>query len=782
MLETTRSARRWVGIAVATAMLASLIPLAGVAAAAATKLVVTSTPTTTVSGVQVNITVAAEDGTNAIDTGFAGTVHVVSSDGAAILPADHLYTLGEAGVHTFAVTLKSFGSQSVTFSSGGLTDGVATITVTASKLVFSVAPPASRTAGVAFDVTVEAQDANNVVVTTFTGAVAFNSSDTQATVNPTSPYTYVPGDNGSHTFAVTLKTTGTRSVTFSSSGLTSASQNVTVSADVANHLVFTRSPSAGAVGVAFPSQPIVAIEDQFNNIVTTDSTTTVTLSKTAGTPTSGGPGNLTCSGGLTRTASGGQATFSGCSIDAIGVGYRLHAVSSPVLTVADSTAFDIPSGPANKLAFCWGSVASSCSTTAPTSAQAGTAWTVQPTIVVQDASSRTVTADNSTSVTLSIASGTPTSGGPGTLTCSGTGTTMTVSAGVASFSGCAIDKLGTAYRLNATSSPSYTAAQSNAFNVAAGVATKLVFTSQPTSASAGQAFPVQPVVAIADAGGNTSTTSVATITLSLGTNPGSGTLTCTGGNAKATVSGVATFAGCFINNAGNGYTLVATATNVSPAATLTAATSNAFNVTAQTASLTLTTTATVITWGAGVTLTTHFAVLGNAKQFTLQRSSPNHASWSTIATLTADSSGNASLFYRPATNNWYRAVFAGTGDLLAANSNEVRVVVRQIAILRPTNGGNVKNVALNSSRSFVTTVRPARPEIPAAKVSFVFYHKIAGHWTLVTTRNVFINSAGVAQYTFRFGSAGEWYVRSIANPTTANANSVWSPVERYHVG
>ena len=56
-----------------------------------------------------------------------------------------------------------------------------------------------------------------------------------------------------------------------------------------------------------------------------------------------------------------------------------------------------------------------------------------------------------------------------------------------------------------------------------------------------------------------------------------------------------------------------------------------------------------------------------------------------------------------------------------------------------------------------------------------------GIWTRITTRNVFINSLGKASTTFKFSSAGSWYVRSIANPTPYNANSVWSPVERYNV-
>jgi hypothetical protein len=76
---------------------------------------------------------------------------------------------------------------------------------------------------------------------------------------------------------------------------------------------------------------------------------------------------------------------------------------------------------------------------------------------------------------------------------------------------------------------------------------------------------------VQDAGGNTVTSSSASITLAIGTNPGGGVLSCTT-NPKAAVSGVATFAGCKITLAGTGYTLTATATG------LTSATSNTFNI------------------------------------------------------------------------------------------------------------------------------------------------------------------------------------------------------------
>ena len=125
--------------------------------------------------------------------------------------------------------------------------------------------------------------------------------------------------------------------------------------------------------------------------------------------------------------------------------------------------------------------------------------------------------------------------------------------------------------------------------------------------------------------------------------------------------------------------------------------------------------------------------------------------------------------------------FAGAPDLSAANSNTVRVVVRQIALLRPTLSGRTRTIASGTNITFTTTVRPARPELPKAKVTFTFTLYRGGHAVYSGRREVYIDSAGLAKWTWKFGSSGLWYVRAIANPTTTNANSVWSQIEKYYV-
>ncbi len=547
-------------------------------------------------------------------------------------------------------------------------------------------------------------------------------------------------------------------------------------------LVFQTYPAASTSSLLAP-QPSVAVTDAGGNVITSDNSTVVTLS------ISSNAGTFTCTGGLSRTVTTGVATFAGCTQTSTGT-YTLTTTSSPVLTPVTGAAFTVTSGTANKLAMCWGT-ALACPTTPPATVSGGMAFSTQPTVRVQDAAGNTVASDSSTVVTLSIASGTPASGGPGTLTCTG-GLSMTVTAGVATFSGCAIDKAGVGYRLNASSTPALTTALSNAFTVTAGAATKLAFSVQPpATGSSGTPFPGTIQVAITDAGGNVVTTGItATIALTIGTNPGGGTLSCTGGTSATTVNGVATFTGCAITGSGNGYTLVATATATTPVTSLAPATSTPINLTSVAAAITITTSpplngatppTAVIVWGHDVTLTVHFGGNGANRAFQLQVTR-DQVTWSTIANLTTNSAGDASFVYGPSDNRYYRAVFAGAADLSAGTSPTVRVVVRSIILLRPTNLGVVDRITHGTTLTFTATARPNRPELPQARADFVVYRLTSFGWAKVLDRVVAVDLAtGRATLTITFSGAGKFYVRAQLVPTPVNANSGWTPVERYDV-
>lgn len=144
-------------------------------------------------------------------------------------------------------------------------------------------------------------------------------------------------------------------------------------------------------------------------------------------------------------------------------------------------------------------------------------------------------------------------------------------AGQHTFSGIALYNAGTA-TVTATDigTPSITGT-SSAITVAPGAATQLAFTRQPGGGAAGAAWTTQPVVAVEDGSGNTVTSSSASVKLAIQPNPGGATLACTA-NPVSAASGVSTFSGCSIANAGTGYTLAATSTG------LTSATSSAFAI------------------------------------------------------------------------------------------------------------------------------------------------------------------------------------------------------------
>lgn len=216
---------------------------------------------------------------------------------------------------------------------------------------------------------------------------------------------------------------------------------------------------------------------------------------------------------------------------------------------------------------------------------------------------------------------------------------------------------------------------------------------------------------------------------------------------------------------------------------LVSATSNAFTVGAMTLALTITPSASTITWGGSVVLTTRFAANGANRTFGLwaARDKGDPATFARIATLTTNTSGVSEFRYRPVTNLYYEARITGDADLAAAVSSQTRVVVRQIAILRPIASATIRSIARGTHITFTTTVRPSRPELTPASVTYWAFRRVNGVWRQYYTVNVRASATGLASFGWTFGSSGSWYVRSMANPTPYNANSAKSPVEVFNV-
>ncbi len=196
----------------------------------------------------------------------------------------------------------------------------------------------------------------------------------------------------------------------------------------------------------------------------------------------------------------------------------------------------------------------------PTNASAGAVITPPVQVTVLDAKGNIDTVFSGTNVMVAIKDN------PGGGALSGTRAVAAVN-GVATFSDLTIDKAAAGYTLSAGAAGLF-GATSTPFYVA-GTATHLAFSVQPTNTTASQAITPAIQIAVQDSSGNTVPHFAGNIMLSIGTNPGSGTLS--GTRTIAASSGVATFSDLSIDEGGNGYTLLATAAGLS------AATSTAFN-------------------------------------------------------------------------------------------------------------------------------------------------------------------------------------------------------------
>ncbi len=536
---------------------------------AANRLVFVQGPSNTSAGATIAppVTVAVEDVNGNVETGNNSTIVSLAfgtNPGNGTLTGGSAVTVS-AGIATFSslsinktgtgytLTASSTPSYTPTTSSAfNVSPGTAT------QLAF-VQGPSNAAAGsaIAPAVTVAVEDAD--------GNVETGDNATQVTLvigtNPGSGAltggSVATVSAGIATFSgLSINKTGTGYTLTASSSPSYASATSSafnVSPGTATQLAFVQGPSNAAAGSAIAPAVTVAVEDADGNVETGDNATQVTL--VIGT----NPGSGALTGGAAVTVQLGIATFSGLSINDIGAGYTLTASSNPIYSTATSSAFNITPGSANQLAFVQG----------PSNALAGAALTPAVTVAVEDASGNIETADNTTTVSLAIAS----NPGSGTLT---GGAAVTVQSGIATFSGLSINKTGTGYTLTASSNPAYAPITSAAFNIAPGPATQLAFVQSPSNSAAGSPISPAVTVAVEDANGNVETGDNATqVTLGVGTNPGSGTLT--GGAPVTVVSGVATFAALSIDKVGTGYTLTASS---NPA--YTTATSVAFNVSAGT--------------------------------------------------------------------------------------------------------------------------------------------------------------------------------------------------------
>ncbi len=463
----------------------------------------------------------------------------------------------EKGIATFAgLSINKSGiGYTLTASSGGLGGTSAPFNITAgaaAKLAFivqpqgGIAPGTPGVAGVAFtqQPKVAIQDAFENTVTTSTAEVTL-ALGANPGAGVLERVTTVKASEGIANFSgLFIKKSGLK-YTLKASCPDVPREEFSHEFDIthgpATKLVFTSQPGGATAGKPFTTQPIVEIRDDHDNIVTSGAGSPVlTMSFSSGT------GSL--SGQIQVASDSGVARWDNLRIDLAGI--KVLRVNKGALT-ADSDSFNVNAGAGSKLAFI----------TEPGGGTAGEVWARQPKVVVQDDFGNRVTTSTA-EVTLTLGAN------PGGGTLSGT---VKVSAreGIATFAGLSINKSGIGYTL--TASGGGLGGTSAPFDVTSGAATKLVFTIQPGGGTAGVPWTQQPAVTVQDSLDNTVTSSSASITVAIGTNPGSGGLSGTA--TLAASGGVATFSGLFIEKVGIGYTLTA-----SSVTGLTGATSSAFNI------------------------------------------------------------------------------------------------------------------------------------------------------------------------------------------------------------
>jgi hypothetical protein len=307
----------------------------------------------------------------------------------------------------------------------------------------------------------------------------FNGSGTL-----TGTLSQVTDGSGNATFSdLNLTVAGQKKLRFTIPGVvTNDSSTFNIVAAVPAQLGIQTLPSAtGTAGIVLGTQPMVAVEDIFGNVVS-NVTDVITASQTAG-------GNLSQTAGnsVQVTAVSGTAAFSGL--------YLTNATTSTI-TFTDG-ALTLTTNSANIVitANVPGSIV--VQQQPSSTAQVGVVLGTQPIVSVLDAYGNTVA--NGTSLVASVGAG-------GVL---GDGT-ETTTGGVATYSSISLTNVG---NIILTFTAGSVSANSATISVSSGPATTVKWTTQPGSALAGSPFGQQPVLKTVDAGGNITTAGLGAIQL-----------------------------------------------------------------------------------------------------------------------------------------------------------------------------------------------------------------------------------------------------------------------------
>ncbi|MBK7785828.1 MAG: Ig-like domain repeat protein [Gemmatimonadetes bacterium] len=435
-------------------------------------------------------------------------VDVAVQSGGAVLSGTTPVNTASTGIATFSglALTGPAGPHTLVYSSAGLTSLVSgTITVTAGGSATGITQvnPAATVVGESYTVSVSVTGAGG----TPTGTVSV--SDGSVSCNAT-----LAGGSGSCALASTAA--GSKTITATYAG----DANFLGSSGTASHTVSQASTSTTVTGSA-PNPSTVGTPYTANFAV-------VVAAPGAGAPS----GNVTVTDGLGGSCTTGAGAGS-CQLTPTSVG-----AGSLVATYA---------GDANLLGSTSAAVVHTVSAIATTTTITGVA---PGTIVVGQQVTVSFTVSGGATGTVSVSDGTV--GCSATVaigSCSYTPTTAGAKTVTASYPGDATHG----------ASSDTDALQVDPF----GVATQLQFLVQPSTVLVGDKISPAVEVRILDALGNLVTSATDAITITIGANPGGGTL---GGTVTVSASGgIASFGDLTIDTAGTGYTLDASAGGLSGA-------------------------------------------------------------------------------------------------------------------------------------------------------------------------------------------------------------------------
>jgi hypothetical protein len=271
------------------------------------------------------------------DVPLAGvSVALQLASGTGTLSGTKTKVTGETGLASFDdLSIDQAGQKQLSAASGSLTPALSlTFTVTAARearLAF-VQQPTNTIAGQSINpaVTIRLRDSlgNDVARAGVSVLVALTPGSSGTLSGATIQLTDA---TGLASFAnLSIELSGVKTLTAIATGLDRAVSTPFIIAHAApSRLVFTKSPGTSTAGLPFALQPVVALQDQFQNLVTG-----VAQDVTIAIQTN--PGQSGTLNGVTTVridTTSGAATFAGLSIDRSGTGYTLTATGSSVSMV-----------------------------------------------------------------------------------------------------------------------------------------------------------------------------------------------------------------------------------------------------------------------------------------------------------------------------------------------------------------------------------------------------------------------------------------------------------------